>query len=63
MAGDDFIFTVRSLPDDGRDKHAVGLDALNGFLHLLIVPHLERMIGKIMELGKGDVDDCADHIL
>ena len=63
MAGDDFIFTVRSLPDDGRDKHAVGLYTLNGLFHLLIIPHLKRMIGKIMELGEGDVDYCSDHIL
>jgi hypothetical protein len=63
VAGDDFIFAVRSLSDDGRDKYPVGLYTLNGLFHLLIIPHLKRMIGKIMELGEGDVDDCADHIL
>jgi hypothetical protein len=63
VAGNDFILTVWSLPDDGRDKYPVGLDTLNGLFHLFIVPHLERMIGKIMELGEGDVDYCSDHIL
>jgi hypothetical protein len=63
VAGDDFVLSIRTLPDNGRDKNAVGLDTLNSLFHFLIVLYLERMVGEVMELGEGDVDDCADHIL
>jgi hypothetical protein len=57
MAGDNFIFTVRPLPHNSRDEDTVGFHALHRFLHFFIVPHLEGMVGKVMELGERDVDD------
>ena len=63
MAGDDFIIAVRPLPHDCWHKHAVGFHALHCFLHFFIIPHLEGMVGEIMELGEGNVDNSIDHIL
>lgn len=63
MARHDFILAVRPLTDNGGHKNSIGFHTLNGFLHLLIVPYLERVIGKVMELGEGDVDDRADRLL
>ena len=52
MAGNDLIFAIRSWADNSRDEDAVSLYALDCFLHLFIVSHFERMIGKVVKLAK-----------
>ena len=57
MSGDDLISAVLAGADDGGDEYAVLPDALRRFLHGLVVPHLERVVGEVVQLGKWNMND------
>ena len=57
MSGDDLIAAVLAGTDDGGDENAVLPDALRRFLHGLVVPHLEGVVGEVVQLRQREQRD------
>jgi len=50
VAGNKLITAVRAGANNSGNQYAVFLDALHGFFHGIIVPHLKRMVGERVQL-------------
>ena len=57
MSGDDLVAAVLTGADDGGDEYAVLPDALRRFLHGLVVPHLEGVVGEVVQLRQREQRD------
>ena len=57
MSGDDLVAAVLTGTDDGGNENAVLPDALRRFLHGLVVPHLEGVIGEVVQHRQGQLHD------
>lgn len=53
----DLISAVLAGADDGGDEYAVLPDALRRFLHGLVVPHLEGVVGEVVQPGEWNMND------
>ena len=53
------ITAVRHRPHQHGGENAPLPDALHHLLHFLVHPHLERVVGKVADLGGGQVDHIA----
>ena len=52
MTGDQLVASILTRSGYGRNKNTILLDAFNGLLHGVIIPHGKRMIRERMKLGK-----------
>ena len=53
----DLISAVLARADDGGDEYAVLPDALRRFQHSLVVPHLEGVVGEVVQPGEWNMND------
>ena len=60
MTGNQLISAVLFLTDGSRSNDSSLLDALHKLYHILVVPYLKWVVGKIVDQLKGNISDFTE---